>query len=661
MPTQTTTNQLTLIANTIRGLALDAVDACNSGHPGLPLGCAEIFTVLYTQFLNHNPKNPQWVNRDRFILSAGHGSMALYASLHLAGFELPISELKAFRQLESRTPGHPELHETPGVETTTGPLGQGIATAVGMALGAKHIAARTGAPLDHHVVVLAGDGCLMEGISSEASSLAGHLQLDNLILLYDSNDICLDGPTSECFTEDVAARYRAYGWHVIQIDGHHFGEIETALNDARQRKGCPSLIICKTIIGKGSPSYAGTSEAHGKPFGKDETAATKMGLSIPTDPLFFVPDDISSLMATRLEAQAKNETTWNQHFDQWRKTHPQNAATWDALAANILSPDALFAIRSAEVKPGIATRAVSHALLQVILTHCPSVVGGSADLSCSDSTLMTAGGILTPTHYEGRNIKYGVREFAMAAAASGLAIQGMIKPFCGTFFTFSDYMKNAIRLAALMNLPVVYQFTHDSILLGEDGPTHQPIEHLAALRAMPNLTVIRPADIAETKAAWIVALTRKNPVALILTRQGVKEGLNTDIDRAQKGGYIVQSEGPGEIDYTFIATGSELNLAIESAAKLTEQGQNCRVISMPSFELFDEQTKEYQAQTLGESRQFVSIEAQSSFGWHKYIGRDGIAIAIDQFGVSAPAKDLATQFGFTVPAILARLTPGVRT
>ena len=630
------TTPLTVVANTIRGLALDAIDACNSGHPGLPLGCAEIFAVLYGRFLNHNPLNPKWAGRDRFILSAGHGSMGLYASLHIAGFEVKLDDLKAFRTLHSITPGHPECRETPGVETTTGPLGQGVATAVGMALAAKHLGARLHSPSAHQVVALAGDGCMMEGICSEASSLAGHLKLDNLILIYDSNDICLDGATTECFTEDVGARYRAYGWNVTLIDGHNIDQIEQALESARSQTEKPSLIIAKTTIGKGSPTYQGSSEAHGKAFGKEESSATKSALGLPSDALFFVPDEVKTFFSNRIKIQNNRPPESPNHLQ------------------NTMSEETLNTIRITEVKPGLATRAISQALLQVIHDHCPSVIGGSADLSCSDSTLMKTGGILSADNYGARNIKYGVREFAMAAASSGLALEGL-RPFCGTFLVFSDYMKNAVRLAALMRLPVIYQFTHDSFLLGEDGPTHQPVEHLAALRAMPTLTVFRPADTNETKAAWIAALSADSPTALVLTRQGINDTLTTSIDGALKGGYIVIRESDGPLDYSLIATGSELSLAVGCAAALTAKGHNCRVISLPSFEVFDAQSKEYQNEVLGNAAQTVSIEAQSSFGWHKYIGREGIAISIDRFGLSAPAKDLAHHFGFTVPAILNRL------
>ena len=624
-------HNLQLIANTIRALSIDAVDEANSGHPGLPLGCAEIFSVLYGDFLRFSPKNPTLHSRDRFVLSAGHGSAALYSTLHIAGFEVSLEDIKRFRQLHSITPGHPEYRETPGVETTTGPLGQGIATATGMALAAKHKGAKSPHSNNHMVVVLAGDGCMMEGISSEASSLAGHLKLNNLVVIYDSNDICLDGPISETFTENVGERYRAYGWNVVTIDGHSIPEVSKSLNDSRHSV-TPTLIIAKTTIGKGSPTYQGTSDVHGKPLGRTESASTKQSFGFPSETRFHVPASVYDFF------NAKYSTVTTPDYP-----HRQ---------APILPT--LEAIKSLEIKPNLATRAISQAILQTILTHCPDFIGGSADLSCSDSTFMKLGGILSSSNYTGRNIKYGVREFAMAAACSGLAIEGL-RPLCGTFLTFSDYMKNAIRLAALMNLPVIYQFTHDSIFLGEDGPTHQPVEHLAALRSMPNLTVIRPADITETKAAWIHALQSQNPTALILTRQAINDSLNTSIDGAMAGGYIVKQESGSTLDFTIISTGSELSLALQVANSLEAHGKQVRVVSLPSFELFDAQGNDYRQSVLGRPGQFVSIEAQSSFGWHKYIGSDGVAISIDTFGLSAPAADLATHFGFTETAITTRI------
>ncbi len=646
---------LSVIANNIRGLAIDAIDACNSGHPGLPLGCAEILSVLYGTFLIHNPADPNWANRDRFVLSAGHGSMGLYAALHLAGFDLTQTDIQNFRKLGSKTPGHPEVHETPGVETTTGPLGQGIATAVGMALSAKHIQARTQAPLDYQVVALVGDGCLMEGVSAEAASFAGHLKLDNLIVIYDSNDICLDGPTTECFTENVEARFVSYGWHTQIIDGHDLNAIDQALRAARANTSGPTLIICKTTIGFGSPTYAGTSEAHGKPFGPVESANTKMALGIPTSPLFYVSESVQLFFKNRLLLQQSQQSEWELSFKNWTADFPENAAIWKALSNRYPSETVLNHIRNLEIKANIATRASSQAVIQAIHSEYANLIGGSADLSCSDSTFIKAGGIVSRDHYGAQNIKYGVREFAMGAIASGLALSGHLKPFCGTFLTFSDYMKNAVRLAALMNLPVVYQFTHDSILLGEDGPTHQPIEQLASLRSIPNLTVIRPADATEIKAAWIYALQSQGPVALILSRQGIKDGLPTDIHRLQHGGYIISETTSGSVDYTLIATGSELALAVDTASALHNLGKSTRVVSMPSFELFNQQPVDYKARILGNTGQRISIEAQSSFGWHQYIGIDGIAISVDTFGLSGSATDLAAHFGFTVPAILNRL------
>ncbi len=646
---------LNMIANTIRGLSMDAIDAANSGHPGLPLGCAEIAAVLFTRVLRYNPKNPDWVNRDRFVLSAGHGSMLLYSALHLSGYAITLEDIKKFRQYHACTAGHPEFREVPGVETTTGPLGQGIATGIGMALAQKMAGARLDAPhlFDGKVFILAGDGCLMEGISSEASSLAGHLNLNNVVLIYDSNDICLDGDIKECFTENVEQRYRAYGWNVVTIDGHNVEQIEKTLSNRTQDK--PLLVIAKTKIGKGSPSYEGKSDAHGKAFGAEETAATKKKIGLP-ETLFFVPDDVKTFFdAVKQKGQAQ-EAEWNASVSTWAAAHPDKKALFDALSSKTLTESSLDAIKHLDIKPGLATRQSSGQILQVLHDELPFVVGGSADLSSSDNTFMKKSGIVGPGQFSPRNIKYGVREFAMGAMASGIALQGLFVPFCGTFLTFSDYMKNAIRLAALMKLQVVYQFTHDSIFLGEDGPTHQPVEHLAALRSMPDVTVIRPADEKEVKGAWLFALTHQAPTALILSRQGLPSLENTSVDGVRKGGYIVRKEKSNAVDFCILATGSELHLAVQTADELEQNhGKSVRVVSLVSFENFDKQDKAYRESVLGQATRYVSIEAQTSFGWHKYIGKDGVAISVDTFGLSAPAKDLARHFGFTVPQILEKL------
>lgn len=647
-------DELKQIAHTIRGLAIDAIDKANSGHPGLPLGCAEIAASLFAKHLNYNPADPHWLNRDKFVLSAGHGSMLLYAALHLAGFDISLDDLKNFRQLHSKTAGHPEYREAPGVETTTGPLGQGIATAVGLALSNKMAQATysLNSLLNSHIYVLAGDGCLMEGISSEASSFAGHLNLDNVIVIYDSNDICLDGPISDCFSENVAQRYESYNWYVQTINGHSFTDIDTAIENAKNAHK-PSLIIAKTTIGFGSPTYAGTSEVHGKALGLEENQKTKQQLGLPLED-FYVSSEVRHSFTKKHSENKQTYDTWTQLFEEWKNQHPEHINRLDGSYLETLDLDSL--LKAVEVKPGLATRASSNAIIQALSTALPTLIGGSADLSCSDSTAIKSSSFITRTSYTEKNIKYGVREFAMGAIASGLALSGFFKPFCGTFLTFSDYMKNAVRLAALMNINVIYQFTHDSIFLGEDGPTHQPVEHFASLRSMPNLTVIRPADTTEVKAAWCSALQSKNPVALIFSRQNLPELEGSSFENAKKGGYILKKESSNTIDFCLISTGSEVSLAVSTANALEDKGYSTRVVSLPSFELFNAQSDSYKNSIIpNESKQLVSIEAASSFGWHQYIGRDGISISIDSFGLSAPAKELAKEFGFTVDAILAKL------
>jgi transketolase len=650
---------LDIVAKTIRGLSIDAIEAANSGHPGLPMGCAEIMAYLYGHGLDLSPRDTSWMNRDRFVLSAGHGSMALYSSLHLAGFDLSLDDIKAFRQLHSPTAGHPEYGECPGVEMTTGPLGQGVATAAGMALGQKLAANRYGVQdldlLNGRVVVLAGDGCIMEGISAESASLAGHLKLDNLTLIYDANDICLDGPLSECMTEDTAKRYESYGWDVQTINGHDYAAIDKAYQAAGE-SNTPSLIIAKTTIGFGSPNRAGSSEAHGKALGAEEMKLTKEALGIPLTPLFHVPEEVTSFFQNRQSDWETTIQSWKSRYQEWATDHPEAAAAWQSAEAGALSADLIGKVDATETKPNGATRQSSSAVLQTLHDAIPNVVGGSADLSCSDNTWMKAGGQVGPGDFSGRNIKYGVREFAMAAMASGLALHGLHRPYCGTFMMFSDYMRNAIRLAALMKLPVLYQFTHDSVFLGEDGPTHQPVEHLASLRAMPGLTVLRPADATEVKGSWLAGLTGTGPAAIVLSRQGLPDLPNSDSGSVAKGGYVIQSEARTDaLDLTILATGSEVSLACNVASQLEQDGKSVRVVSLPSFELFESQSNSYRDTVLGEPRQFVSIEAQTTFGWHRYIGRDGLAIGIDTFGASAPASDLAELYQFTPQAILSRI------
>jgi transketolase len=652
---------LNKIANTIRELSIEAVQKANSGHPGLPMGCAEFGAYLYGCLLRHNPKNPKWLNRDRFVLSAGHGSMLLYSCLHLAGFDLSLDEIKRFRQLHSKTPGHPEKHMTPGVEATTGPLGQGIGNAVGQALGLKMLGARFNTTecrlFDSKVYCLAGDGCIMEGISSEASSLAGHLGLDNLVLIYDSNKICLDGQLSECCSENTKMRYEAYGWDVYEIDGYDFEIMEKVFSEIQAHQKRPTLVILHTIIGKGSPNKAGTHRVHGAPLGIDEVEATKKALGLPEED-FFIPPRVEQFFGEKLKKSEMLEIEWNRRFQRWKESHSDLAAEFEKMATHEIPADLEEKLSHIEMKSPLAGRSASQICLETLGEFFPGLYGGSADLSCSDLTMMKKFPLVSSGNFKGRNIKYGVREFAMATAATGLAETQMIIPFIGTFLTFSDYMRNAIRLAALSKIQVIYQFTHDSIFLGEDGPTHQPVEHFAALRAIPNLHVIRPADNWEVKMAWIAALTYKGPTAILLSRQALPDLEVTAISFSEgmaKGAYIVKREKKTP-DYTFFATGSELSLALDVAKALEKQGKETRVVSMPCWELFEAQDAAYRASIVGGNLgKRVSIEAGVSFGWHKWIGFDGIPICVDTFGESAPQSALAEEFGFTIDAILNRL------
>jgi transketolase len=653
--------QLGKIANTIRELSMEAVEKANSGHPGLPMGCAEFGAYLYGCLLRHNPKNPKWLNRDRFVLSAGHGSMLLYSCLHLSGFNLSMEDIKRFRQLRSLTPGHPEFHVTDGVEATTGPLGQGVANAVGQALGLKILATKFNTDkftlFNSKVYCLAGDGCIMEGISSEASSLAGHLNLNNLVLIYDANKVTLDGFLAECCSEDTKMRYRSYGWDVYEIDGYDFDAMDQIFREIRDNQKRPCLVMMHTIIGKGSPHKAGTHKVHGSPLGAEEVEATKKALGLPEEN-FFVSPSIYEYFQQRLRKDQELEATWNQVYKKWSEAHPDLARDFQKMVNKELPADLEQKLSRIEMKPSLASRTASQIVLDVLGQELPQIYGGSADLSGSDMTMMKKFPIISDGKFEGRNIKYGVREFAMAAAAAGLVQTQMITPYIGTFLTFSDYMRNAIRLAALSSIRVIYQFTHDSIFLGEDGPTHQPIEHLAALRAIPRLHVIRPADNNEVKMAWIAALQYQGPTAIVLSRQSLPELAATKVPYAQgmgKGAYIVKKEKK-KPDFTLFATGSEVSLALDVATALENHGKGVRVVSMPCWQLFEQQDEDYRNSVVGgDIGTRVSIEAAVSFGWQKWIGIDGIAISIETFGESAPQADLAADFGFTVDAILAKL------
>ena len=647
------------VSNCVRGLSIDAINQANSVHPGLPLGCADIISVLFGYHLNFYSKKPNWLNRDKFILSAGHGSMLQYAILHLAQYNISIEDIKNFRQLHFCTAGHPEKEVDLGIETTTGPLGQGIAQAVGLAIAEKKAKADLNTNshqiIDHNIYCLVGDGCLMEGVSAEACSLAGHLGCDNLVVIYDQNDICLDGPTDECFTEDVEQRFKAYNWEVFKIDGHNFEEINSVLNKSKQATK-PVLIIANTTIGFGSPNRAGSSEAHGKALGEEEGNLTKESLNIPISPKFFVDPEVKAFFEDKTKQSKQTYESWITNFENWKEKNPEKSNLLTELNSDTLNIQQKTQIEELSVKENLATRASSSAIIQELTNLSPQIIGGSADLSCSDSTFIKSSSIITKDNYNARNIKYGVREFAMAAIAAGISLSGLYKPFIGTFLTFSDYMKNAIRLSALMSLPVIYQFTHDSILLGEDGPTHQPVEHLASLRSIPNLTVYRPADVNEVKGAWIDALSKQSPSALILSRQSCKDLDCTSITNVSKGAYVVKEGSKESIEIAILSTGSEVSLGLDVAKQLELDGISTRVVSFPSWENFDKQDERYKQEVLNKNiSKYVVIEAQSSFGWHKYTPNDAVFITVETFGLSAPGNVIAKEFGFTVESIIKKI------
>ena len=653
-------NSCKIIANTIRGLSVDGVAAANSGHPGMPLGMADVCAVLWSEHMNFNPKNPKWLNRDRFILSAGHGSMLIYSLLRLYGYDLSMDDLKAFRQWGSKTPGHPENFITAGVETTTGPLGQGVANAVGFALAEASLAARYNREgseiIDHYTYVVAGDGCLQEGISHEACSFAGHNKLGKLIMLYDSNNITIDGPTHISFTEDTRKRFEAYGWQVLEIDGHDYNQINTAIAEAKKEKSKPSIIICKTIIGFGSPNRAGTSKAHGEPFPAEEIELMKEKLGLPKDKSFFVPDEISDLRAKTQEKGENLENKWNELWENYKNKNQEAAKELENSIKGEISKEALDIPQFGSEK-AIATRSASGAVLNHIAKYIPQLMGGSADLTPSNNTLPAGEESFSPENPKGRYIRYGVREHGMAAIMNGMALHGGVLPYSGTFFVFSDYMRPAMRMSALMEQQVVYVLTHDSIGLGEDGPTHQPEAHLWAYRMIPNMTVIRPMDANETAEAWKSALkNKKGPTCLVLTRQGLpvydRAGLGwAKSEEAQKGGYVLCEDK--DFEAIIIATGSEVELAVEAKTKLNEQGVKVRIVSMPSTNIFDEQPQEYKESVLPKNiLKRVAVEAGVTLGWYKYVGLEGRVIGLDRFGASAPYKTLYKEFGITTDAIV---------
>ena len=653
-------NSCKIIANTIRGLSVDGVAAANSGHPGMPLGMADVCAVLWSEHMNFNPKNPKWLNRDRFILSAGHGSMLIYSLLHLYGYDLSMDDLKAFRQWGSKTPGHPENFVTAGVETTTGPLGQGVANAVGFALAEASLAARYNREgseiIDHYTYVVAGDGCLQEGISHEACSFAGHNKLGKLVMLYDSNNITIDGPTHISFTEDTRKRFEAYGWQVLEIDGHDYDQINTAIAEAKKEKSKPSIIICKTIIGFGSPNRAGTSKAHGEPFPAEEIELMKEKLGLPKDKSFFVPDEISDLRAKTQEKGENLENKWNELWENYKNKNQEAAKELENSIKGEISKEALDIPQFGSEK-AIATRSASGTVLNHIAKYIPQLMGGSADLTPSNNTLPAGEESFSPENPKGRYIRYGVRAHGMAAIMNGMALHGGVLPYSGTFFVFSDYMRPAMRMSALMEQQVVYVLTHDSIGLGEDGPTHQPEAHLWAYRMIPNMTVIRPMDANETAEAWKSALkNKKGPTCLVLTRQGLpvydRAGLGwAKSEEAQKGGYVLCEDK--DFEAIIIATGSEVELAVEAKAKLNEQGVKVRIVSMPSTNIFDEQSQEYKDSVLPKNiLKRVAVEAGVTLGWYKYVGLEGRVIGLDRFGASAPYKTLYKEFGITTDAIV---------
>jgi transketolase len=640
----------------LRALAMDAVEQAKSGHPGMPMGMAEIAAVLWRGHLRHNPANPSWPDRDRFVLSNGHGSMLLYALLHLTGYDLPASELKRFRQLHSKTPGHPEYGLTPGVETTTGPLGQGLANGVGMAIAERTLAAQFNRPgfdvVDHYIYVFVGDGCLMEGISHEAASLAGRLALKKLIVIYDDNGISIDGRVDEWFTDHTPQRFAAYGWHVEVVeDGHDPEAIDAALSAARGQGRRPSLICCRTVIGHGAPTKAGHHDTHGAPLGADEIARTRAALEWPHAP-FEIPADVYAGWSARARG-AELEAKWRTLLGEYRRTYPALARELTRrLAAELPNDfDAFVAetLRTVATKRDpVATRKAGQNALAAFAPKLPELIGGSADLTHSNLTVH-AGSVPLTRDARGNQIQFGVREFGMAAIANGLALHGGFIPFVATFLTFSDYARNAIRMSALMGQRVVYVFTHDSIGLGEDGPTHQPIEHTESLRLIPNLDVWRPADAAETTAAWAAAITRlSGPTALLLSRQALPAQPRADFDvqAIERGGYVLRN-GDDTSDVAILSTGSEVQLAVRAAALLEADGIVARVVSMPCVEVFERQPREWRNAVLPPGLPVVVVEAGVTRGWWRYAGQDGAVIGIDRFGESAPDRELWTYFGFT--------------
>jgi len=647
-------------ATAVRVLTMDAVQKAKSGHPGLPMGCAELGVLLYGEILKHNPQEPQWIDRDRFVLSAGHGSMLLYSLLHLSGYPLSLEDIKGFRQLGSKTPGHPEYGQTVGVETTTGPLGQGVANAVGMAIAERMLGAAFNTDrkvIDHYTYALAGDGDMMEGISAEASSLAGHLGLGKLILFYDSNRITIEGSTDLAFSEDVSKRYQAYGWQTLEGDAYDIEGIMKLVEAAKRETAKPSLILLHSTIAKGSPNMAGSHHTHGAPLGEEEVAATKKALGVPEE-AFYISAGAESYFRSKHEGWEQAYRSWQELFEAWSKENPEKRKVWDRVFAPLDLSDASFpAFKEGET---MASRKASGAVLNAIAPSVPQLVGGSADLAPSNNTLLKDFSSFQADAAEGRNMHFGIREHGMGGIVNGIALHGGLRPYCATFMVFSDYMRPSIRLAALMGLPVIYVFTHDSVFVGEDGPTHEPVEHLAALRAIPNLLVLRPADAEETAHAWRMALERTDgPTALALTRQNLTVFGKADskwVQHCAYGAYIASEAASGaEPELVLVATGSEVNLALEVKAALGNAGQKTRVVSMPSRELFLRAPQEYRKSLIPDSSRRVLLESGISQGWAAVVGRDALLVTIDRFGESAPAAKIAEHLGFTVQAAAERI------
>ena len=650
-----------LAVNTIRFLSVDAIEKARSGHPGLPMGMADVGYLVWTRFLRHDPTDPRWPGRDRFVLSAGHGSMLLYSLLHLTGYALSMDDLQHFRQLGSRTPGHPEYGHTPGVETTTGPLGQGLGNAVGMALASRMAQARFAdadfSPGSYRVFGIAGDGCLMEGISHEAASLAGHLQLGNLVMIYDDNHITIDGDTAITFTDDTPKRFEALGWHVVKADPYDHDDLMRALTAAVAETARPSLVICRSHIGYGSPKKQDTKHAHGEPLGPEETLAAKRHLGWPESPAFLVPPEVRAHFAARGAELARARAAWNASYERWRAADAARAAAWDQFIEGRVPAGLVEQLCESAPATTAATRAHGSAVLQKAAALVPSLVGGSADLEGSNKTRIEGSPPVTPRDFSGRNLYFGIREHGMTAVGNGLGLAGFI-PYTASFLTFTDYARPGIRLAALMRLRHVFVYTHDSIFLGEDGPTHQPVEHLAALRTIPNLLVIRPADGLETAAAWGLALERRDgPTLLALSRQNVAplpRSASFSATELRRGGYVVR-EHDGKDAITFIATGSEVGVALDAAERLATAGFATRVVSMPAPQLFQQQDEAWRLRVLPAGGRRVSIEAGVTDGWRTWVGDRGLTIGIDRFGESAPAEALAEHFGLTGEAVARRV------